>query len=93
MTIRRLIKAIDWVQKEPEILKYVDILVEENIKLKREIKKLENQDIFELFPSVKGKRYKDIIVPDWFQYEDKNKLAEDVLKYVIKDLLPTRIVR
>lgn len=81
---------ISWYMDKQEICDYVLKVEEENTALKETIKQLKNPDILVLFPAVRGRRFKDIIVPEWFQLEDDKKLLLDFKNYIIKEVYPTK---
>lgn len=75
-----ILDMISWYKNKDAICNHVLAMEEEITKLKNKVKYRE--EYLEIMPPVRGKRYKDVYVPEWFQLEDRKQLTTDFINYI-----------
>jgi hypothetical protein len=87
-----MFELLSWIKNRKEINEYILEQDKTINNLKSELQELNGASrILDLFPDTRGHRYDDILVPNWVQYDDMNKLGIDLANYLTQEVYPTKI--
>ena len=89
--ISKIKDILTWYSDKQEICDFVEKINKENINLQKELNR--KNDLLVLFPNVRGRRFSDIIVPEWVQFENKEQLGIDLANYLSQEVYPTKRLR
>jgi predicted patatin/cPLA2 family phospholipase len=86
-----IFEMLKWYKDKDDICDHVLKMEKRIERLTSQVAHYEKQSkILNLFPDVRGKRYDDIHVPQWVQFDDMEALGQSVADYLIKDVGPAR---